>query len=101
MFRGAAKVTLDDKGRMVFPTRYREFALEKSQGRLVVTVDRDQCLLIYPFPEWEQIATKVFEHGEQAVRGKQTPAQAMAALDKDVNGILEKRRWLMDHKTGR
>ena len=30
MFRGAAKVTLDDKGRMVFPTRYREFALEKS-----------------------------------------------------------------------
>ena len=59
MFRGAAKVTLDDKGRMVFPTRYREFALEKSQGRLVVTVDRDQCLLIYPFPEWEQIERKL------------------------------------------
>ena len=59
MFRGAAKVTLDDKGRMVFPTRYREFALEKSQGRLVITVDRDQCLLIYPFPEWEQIERKL------------------------------------------
>ena len=59
MFRGAAKVTLDDKGRMVFPTRYREFALEKSGGRLVVTVDRDQCLLIYPFPEWEQIERKL------------------------------------------
>jgi multiple sugar transport system substrate-binding protein len=52
-------------------------------------------------PEWEQIATKVFEHGEQAVRGRQTPAQAMAALDKDVNNLLEKRRWLMDHKVGR
>jgi multiple sugar transport system substrate-binding protein len=51
-------------------------------------------------PEWEQIATTIFVHGEQAVRGKQTPAQAMAALDKDVNGILEKRRWLMDHKKG-
>jgi len=51
-------------------------------------------------PEWEQIATTVFTHGEQAVRGRQTPAQAMAALDKDVNGILEKRRWLMDHKKG-
>jgi multiple sugar transport system substrate-binding protein len=48
-------------------------------------------------PEWEQIATKVFEHGERAVRGNQTPAQAMAALDRDVNRILEKRRWLMDH----
>ena len=49
-------------------------------------------------PEWEQIATKIFEHGEKAVRGKQTSVEAMAALDKDVNGILEKRRWLMDHK---
>ena len=52
-------------------------------------------------PEWEQIATKIFEHGEQAVRGKQTAAQAMASLDKDVNNLLEKRRWLMDHKVGR
>lgn len=59
MFRGAAKVTLDDKGRMVLPTRYREHALERSQGRLVATVDRDQCLLLYPFPEWEQIERKL------------------------------------------
>ena len=54
MFRGATKVTLDDKGRMVMPTRYREEIAELSQGHLVVTVDRDQCLLVYPLPEWEQ-----------------------------------------------
>jgi MraZ protein len=54
MFRGATKVTLDDKGRMVMPTRYREQIAELAQGHLVVTVDRDQCLLIYPLPEWEQ-----------------------------------------------
>src|SRR5215470_19723479 len=54
MFRGATKVTLDDKGRMVMPTRYREQIAELGQGHLVVTVDRDQCLLIYPQPEWEQ-----------------------------------------------
>jgi len=59
MFRGAAKVTLDDKGRMVLPTRYRKHALEKSQGRLIATVDRDQCLLLYPYPEWEQIERKL------------------------------------------
>src|SRR6187551_1430124 len=59
MFRGAAKVTLDAKGRMVLPTRYREHALERSQGRLVVTVDRDQCLLLYPLPEWELIERKL------------------------------------------
>jgi MraZ protein len=59
MFRGATKVALDDKGRMVMPTRYREQIAELSQGRLVVTVDRDQCLLIYPLPEWEQIERKL------------------------------------------
>jgi MraZ protein len=59
MFRGATKVTLDDKGRMVMPTRYRERLREQAQGRVVVTVDRDQCLLIYPLPEWEQIERKL------------------------------------------
>jgi MraZ protein len=59
MFRGATKVTLDDKGRMVMPNRYREQITERAQGRLIVTVDRDQCLLIYPLPEWEQIELKL------------------------------------------
>jgi MraZ protein len=59
MFRGATKVTLDDKGRMVMPTRYREQITELAQGHLVVTVDRDQCLLIYPLPEWEQTERKL------------------------------------------
>jgi MraZ protein len=59
MFRGATKVTLDDKGRTVMPTRYREQIAELSQGHLVVTVDRDQCLLIYPQPEWEQTERKL------------------------------------------
>ena len=39
---------------MVMPTRYREQIAELAQGKLVVTVDKDQCLLIYPLPEWEQ-----------------------------------------------
>ena len=59
MFRGATKLTLDDKGRMVLPTRQRQRALERGEGRLVITVDRDQCLLIYPLPDWEQIERKL------------------------------------------
>lgn len=59
MFRGATKLTLDVKGRIVMPTRHRERLRESSEGRLVVTVDRDQCLLIYPLPEWEQIERKL------------------------------------------
>jgi MraZ protein len=60
MFRGANKVTLDAKGRLAVPTRYRERILERSNGRLIATVDRsDPCLLIYPLPEWEEIELKL------------------------------------------
>jgi MraZ protein len=59
MFRGATKVTLDDKGRMVMPTRYREAIAQRAQSKVVVTVDRDQCLLIYPQPDWEQVEQKL------------------------------------------
>lgn len=59
MFRGATKVTLDAKGRMVMPTRYRERLAERAEAHLVVTIDRDQCLLIYPLPDWEEIERKL------------------------------------------
>ena len=61
VFRGANQVTLDAKGRMVMPTRYRDRIAERSNGRLVVTVDRDQCLLLYPLPDWEEIERKLMK----------------------------------------
>jgi MraZ protein len=59
MFRGATKVTLDAKGRMVVPTRYRPELVQSAQGKLIFTVDRDQCLLLYPLPEWELVEKKL------------------------------------------
>jgi MraZ protein len=59
MFRGATKVTLDVKGRMVIPSRYRDELMERAQGKLIFTVDKDQCLLLYPLPEWEQVERKL------------------------------------------
>jgi multiple sugar transport system substrate-binding protein len=47
-------------------------------------------------PEWEQIATRVYERGETAVRGAATPQEALEALDRDVARMLEKRRWLAE-----
>ncbi len=41
------------------PARYRERLLEACGGRLVVTVDQDHCLLVYPLPEWEVIEEKL------------------------------------------
>jgi len=55
VFRGGSTVKLDTKGRMALPTRYRGEISESYEGRLVVTVHDDGCLLLYPQPEWEQI----------------------------------------------
>lgn len=59
MFRGVNALNLDTKGRMAMPARYRESLQSQCDGQLIVTVDRDRCLLVYPQPEWEQIERKL------------------------------------------
>ncbi len=46
-------------------------------------------------PEWELIATKIFDYAEQSIRGGAPPDEVLRRLDRDVDGILEKRRWMM------
>jgi multiple sugar transport system substrate-binding protein len=47
-------------------------------------------------PEWEQIATAITRRVDQVVRGATTAEAALAALDAEVDGMLEKRRWLLE-----
>lgn len=60
MFRGINGIHIDAKGRMVMPTRYRERLQLDSKSAVVLTIDtEEQCLLVYPLPEWEQIEAKL------------------------------------------
>ncbi|SFD25138.1 MraZ protein [Thiohalospira halophila DSM 15071] len=59
MFRGVSALALDGKGRLAIPARHRERIMELSEGQMVVTVDRDYCLLLYPLPEWESLERKL------------------------------------------
>jgi len=53
-------LSLDAKGRIVLPARYRERLAEICNSQLIVTIDTDQpCLLIYPLNEWELIEEKI------------------------------------------
>ena len=59
---------------------------------------RDQLERVLPtpqVPEWEEIATTIFEHGEQAIRGTKSVDATLKSLDQDVNAMLEKRRYLL------
>ena len=47
-------------------------------------------------PEWERIANRVAQAAEQVMRGGRDLDSALAALDADVDRILEKRRWMLD-----
>ncbi|OOH92382.1 cell division/cell wall cluster transcriptional repressor MraZ [Pasteurellaceae bacterium 15-036681] len=60
MFRGAISISLDNKGRLAIPTRYRAELREKHEGTLICTVDiRQPCLLLYPLHEWEVVEQKL------------------------------------------
>lgn len=53
-------MSLDAKGRIVLPARYRESLSATCQNQLIVTVDTEQrCLLLYPLNEWELIEEKI------------------------------------------
>ena len=60
MFRGANAISLDAKGRLAMPSRYRDELVVRCGGQLIVTIDAvDPCLCVYPLPEWELIEAKL------------------------------------------
>lgn len=56
MFLGEFSHTLDTKGRLTIPAKFRD---RLDAGLVVTRSPMDRCLLLFPMPEWEQIATKV------------------------------------------
>lgn len=64
MFRGAATINIDVKGRMAMPVRFRDLFIGEVgpsiNPQLVVTIDTEEpCLLIYPLLEWDLIQRKL------------------------------------------
>jgi MraZ protein len=59
MFRGGTPISLDNKGRLAVPAKYREDLLSLCGGRLVITADPSRCLLVYPHSVWEPIEQKL------------------------------------------
>ena len=80
---------------------WRDTSLANNRYARAFREQLDRVVPTPKVPEWEQIATKVFEHGEQAVRGRKSVDQTLIDLDNDVNGILEKRRFLLSQQKQR
>lgn len=58
MFRGRYEYTIDSKGRISIPSKFREILNKKYDDRLVIT-NYDHCLVAYPYEEWSALEQKV------------------------------------------
>ena len=58
MFTGWSVHTLDAKGRLAVPARFRDVLKARRDERLVITTS-DRCLVAYPREEWRALAEKV------------------------------------------
>ncbi len=59
MFRGSFEHTVDSKGRVSVPSKFRDILADHYDGKLVMALDIDQCLSLYPLEEWEKLEEKI------------------------------------------
>lgn len=60
MFRGRYEHTIDPKGRLSVPSRFRD-VLARYEGPVIV-VPNDHALEVHPLPEWERLEAKISQH---------------------------------------
>ena len=80
------------------PARRSAWETPKLAGDVHLAAFRTQLNRVLPtpaVPEWELIATRIAAAAERVARGRQSVDDALAALDQETDGILEKRRWMM------
>lgn len=53
VFRGGPVLSLDAKGRVTVPSRWRDVLMATVNGQLVIAKDPARCLTLYPRPIWE------------------------------------------------
>jgi MraZ protein len=64
MFRGSFEHTVDEKGRVSIPSKFREILLKLEDDRLVATkfiLNTRRCLDIYPQAAWEKFEEELKE----------------------------------------
>lgn len=67
MFSGVSTLNLDSKGRLAIPAKHRELLSAMSDNHLMITLNPEGCLLVYPKSEWQPIYEQLRKlSGQQA-----------------------------------
>jgi len=101
MFRGFSTLSLDAKGRMAMPSRYRERLAQQCDNALVLTLNPlDRCLWLYPLPDWELIEAKLgalSDFDKQSRRAKQMMRGYASDCELDGHGRILLPQQLRDY----
>ena len=101
MFRGVSEISIDSKGRIAIPSKFRERLAGTAEGCLVQTLSPLDCSLwLYPLPEWEVIETKLAELSDfdyQSRRAKQMMRGYATDCRLDMQGRILIQPQLRDH----
>ena len=62
-FRGKYDHTIDEKGRLSFPSRFRE-VLSHYQSDILIAIPWESHLRAYPLAEWERLENALKTHGD-------------------------------------
>ena len=65
MFRGTSFHTIDSKGRIIIPARFRNFIQTDNKDGIMVS-SMDNALFAYTFQEWNKIETKILSLVEKS-----------------------------------
>jgi MraZ protein len=60
MFRGSSFHTMDDKGRVIIPARFRDLIRAGGGDRVMVST-MDGCLVAYPLDAWREIENRLMD----------------------------------------
>jgi MraZ protein len=60
MFRGSSFHTIDPKGRIIIPTRFRDVVKTDGADSIMITC-MDQCLFAYTHAEWGKLEQKILD----------------------------------------
>jgi MraZ protein len=101
VFRGSSTVSIDAKGRLAVPSRFRERLLSIAGGCLVQTLNPlDRSFWLYPLNEWEVIETKLArlsDFDKQSRRAKQMMRGYATDCQLDTQGRILIAQELRDY----
>lgn len=85
MFAGSHQLSVDDKGRLAIPARFRQPLVDSCGSQLVLTIGPNPCIEIYPAPEFQRIVRDIQAMDDRATAEKLKQVFVGFAVETEVD----------------